>query len=308
MMQTESGPRQGGLDSVRGEEAKIISGKYRPRELRIELYDRVIALRQRGLSYSKIRDVIKQEYGIELNRGQISEWVRGVHSPYNGWRGWGVPSLKLLEPSEDLAYVIGVVCGDGYVGLEKRHKGYGHSKIRLIAKDKEFVEEFAIRIGRVLNRPPKLKVQRTTGYYCFEAESKTLYKLLKKPIDLERLRKYIEHCDKCSAAFLRGFFDSEGSVTKTGSISVSNSDYNLLRYVQSLLRRFEILTTGPHLLFQRGTIKHSKGKQYICRRDIYYVYVRRSCNIGFYKHIGFTIKRKQERLLNYLRRTGRLEY
>ena len=311
MMQTKSGPRQNGSDSVRKEEARIVSdgrmrGEYRPRELRIKLYDRVMALRQLGLSNNKIRHIIKQEYGIELSKCQISGWVRGLHSPYNKGR---IPSLELLEPSEDLAYVIGAVCGDGYAKLERRRKGYTLAIIHLGAKDKEFVEEFAIRIGRVLNRPPpKPKILRSTGrYYYTQVRSKTLYKLLKKPVDLERLRKYIEHCDKCSAAFLRGFFDAEGSITKTGSIYLINSDYRLLKYVQSLLGRFKIATTGPNLLHQRGSITHIKGKQNVRRRDVYHVYVKRSCNMGFYKYIGFTIRRKQERLVNYLRRTGRLE-
>jgi intein-encoded DNA endonuclease-like protein len=122
------------------------------------------------------------------------------------------------------------------------------------------------------------------------------------------LRKYIEHCDKCIAAFLRGFFDAEGSISENGSIHLVNSDYRLLKYVQSLLERFEIVTTGPHLLHQRGSIMPIKGKQYVRRRDVYYIYVKQSCNMRFYKYIGFTIKRKQERLVNYLRKTGRLEY
>jgi len=108
MTQTKSGLRQSGSDSVRREEAQIVDdgrrrGEYRPRELRIKLYDRVMALRQLRLSNNKIRHVIKQEYGIELSRCQISGWVRGLHSPYNKGR---IPSLELLEPSEDLAYVI----------------------------------------------------------------------------------------------------------------------------------------------------------------------------------------------------------
>jgi intein-encoded DNA endonuclease-like protein len=266
-----------------------------------------MALRQLGLSYNKIRDVIKQEYGIELPKPQISGWVRGLHSPYNKERR--IPSLELLEPSEDLAYVIGAVCGDGYVSITRRvRKGYRQAMIYLEVKDKEFVEEFAIRIGRVLNRPPpKLKVERSTGYYYIKVESKTFYELLKKPVDLEKLRKYIEHCDKCSAAFLRGFFDAEGSISENGSIHLVNSDYRLLKYVRSLLRRFKIVTT-MNLLHRRGSIMRIKGKQYIRRRDVYYIYVKRSCNMRFYKYIGFTVKRKQERLVNYLRRTGRLEY
>jgi hypothetical protein len=38
--------------------------------------------------------------------------------------------------------------------------------------------------------------------------------LLKKPIDIEKIRRYVEHCEKCMAMFLRGFFDLEGSVSE----------------------------------------------------------------------------------------------
>ena len=117
--------------------------EYRPRELRIKLRDRVIEHRQQGRSYNEIRAIIKQEYGIMLSKSHESYWTRGIHDPHNGRR---IPSLELLEPSEDLAYVISVLCGDGHV---KAKKGY-HYVIYLEGKDKEFVEEFAIRVGRVL--------------------------------------------------------------------------------------------------------------------------------------------------------------
>jgi len=66
--------------------------------------------------------MIKQEYGISLSKSHISGWVRGVHSPYNGRR---IPSPELLEPSEALAYIIGVVCGDGSAWKKRRlYKGY----------------------------------------------------------------------------------------------------------------------------------------------------------------------------------------
>lgn len=77
-------------------------------------------------------------------------------------------------------------------------KGYRQVVIYLEAKVREFVEEFVIRIGRVLNRPsPKVNV-RSTGYYYVEVKSRTLYELLKKLIDLDKIRKFVEHCEKCS--------------------------------------------------------------------------------------------------------------
>jgi hypothetical protein len=56
-----------------------------------------------------------------------------MYSPYNGRR---IPSLELLKPSEELAYVIGVVLGDGYPKMKRRViKGYNYVWIGLKARD-----------------------------------------------------------------------------------------------------------------------------------------------------------------------------
>jgi intein-encoded DNA endonuclease-like protein len=209
--------------------------------------------------------------------------------------------MELLEPSETLAYIIGAVLGDGYPKIKKRlRKGYRHTIIRFEAVDKEFVEEVARCIAVVLNRPPpKLKIRKGTRKYFIEVESKTLWELLKKPIDLERLRKYIEHCEKCMAAFLRGFADAEGSVDKNGYIIIYNTDLRLLTYVQELLRRFGIESTGPRVSSPAGSlikIDPITGKIYTTKKDCYCIRIRSYCNVDFYDHIGFTIQRKQERL------------
>jgi intein-encoded DNA endonuclease-like protein len=133
--------------------------------------------------------------------------------------------------------VIGVVLGDGYPKLKRRvRKVYNDVIIRLEAKDKEFVEEFARCLAKVLGRRQiRPRYVKSSGRYVVEAESKTLYVLLKKPVDLERLKKYIEHCERCMAALLRGFADSEGSVNKRGYIFILNTDLRLLTY---MLRSF----------------------------------------------------------------------
>jgi intein-encoded DNA endonuclease-like protein len=120
--------------------------KIPPRELRIKAFNDVHKLRKRGLSCSEIRKEIYRKYGIWVDRSTINRWLRGVSSPYNGRR---IPSLELLKPSEDLAYVIGVRLGDGYTYEEGDRYIIG-----LKAKDKEFVEDFGRRLGNVLGRRP----------------------------------------------------------------------------------------------------------------------------------------------------------
>jgi intein-encoded DNA endonuclease-like protein len=210
-----------------------------PRELRIKMYNDVLKLRKRGLSLSKIREEIHRKYGVWITRMTISNWLRGVSSPYNGRR---IPSLELLKPSEDLGYVIGVRLGDGYT----LKTNYDHI-IALKAKDKEFVKKFAICLAKVLGREPiKPRFAKNEKAYIAKVESKTLYELLKKPVDLKRIKPYVEHCPKCAAAFFRGFFDSEGRVRKEGYVYLHNTNYEVLVYAQKLLwKYFGIESTGP---------------------------------------------------------------
>jgi intein-encoded DNA endonuclease-like protein len=273
--------------------------KILPRELRIKIYNDVRKLRKRGLSCSEIREEIYRKYGVWIETSTISRWLRGVCTPYNGRR---IPSLELLKPSEDLAYIIGALLGDGYT-----YEDGDNYVIRLRAKDKEFVEDFGRRLANVLGREP-IRPRKDAGKYIAEAKSKTLYKLLRKPVDLKRIKKYVEHCPKCTAAFLRGLFDSEGYVSKNGYIYLYNTNYEVLVYAQRLLRRFGIESTGPWPAVQKGTTMHDPrtGKQYKTKKDCYYIYIRAESLPKFYRHIGFTIPRKQKRLEDYLRRTGKL--
>jgi len=296
-------PQHGGEEEVKKMENNTkMRKKIPPRELRIKAYKDVLKLGKRGLSLTKIREEIHRKHGVWISTETIRRWLRGVSSPYNGI---GIPSLELLEPSEDLGYVIGVRLGDGYTRKTSRNYVIG-----LKAKDKEFVEEFGRRLGAVLGGEPiRPRFRKDVGKYFAEATSKTLYELLRKPIDLKRIKKHVEHCKKCTAAFLRGLFDSEGHVSKRGYIILYNTNYEVLAYAQKLLkRRFGIETTGPWPHVQKGTTMHDPrtGKQYKTNEDCYYIYIKAESLPKFYRHIGFTIRRKQKRLEEYLRRTGKL--
>jgi intein-encoded DNA endonuclease-like protein len=257
--------------------------KYLPRELRIKIYNDVRKLGKRGLSRTKIREEIHRKHGVWVSMSTIRDWLRGACNPYNGRR---IPTLELLKPSEDLGYVIGVRLGDGYT-YEKGDRYV----IGLGAKDKEFVEEFGRRLGNILGRRP-IRPWKDTKTYTVKVASKTLYELLRKPVDLKRIKKYVEHCPKCTAAFLRGLFDSEGHVHKAGYIYLYNTNYEVLAYTQRLLRRFGIEATGPW--------PHKQKEGY------YYIYIRAESLLNFYLYVGFTIERKQKRLEEYLRRTGKI--
>ena len=276
---------------------------YLPRELRIKLYGDVVALRRGGLTYGGIVKEVRRRYGVRISKSHISYWIRGMHNPYNGRR---IPSIELLKPSEELAYVIGVILGDGYTYMRRRSiKGYNHAWIGLKARDREFVEESARCLAKVLNRRQiRPRYRDDVGKYVVEAKSKTLYELLRKPVDLDRLKPYIEHSERCVAAFLRGFADSEGSVDKRSYVRIYNTNVELLTYVKALLKRLNIESWGPKLQTRRGTVIRDPktGKQYMTKKDVYVICIRARSIMNFYRYVGFAIGRKQRRLEEYIKR------
>jgi len=290
-------------DYQRSGEAQLRMGrKYLPRALRIKLYHDVVVLRKCGLTYGRVIEEVYRRHGVRISKSHISYWIRGIHNPYKGRR---IPSIELLEPSEELAYVIGVVLGDGYVKKGSRViKGYNDVTIGLKARDREFVEEFARCLASVLGRGPiRPGYMKSSGRYVVEARSETLYELLRKPVDLDGLKPYVEHCERCVAAFLRGFADSEGCVDKHGYIYIINTNVELLTYVKALLKRLNIESTGAKLCIRQGTIMRDPktGKQYARNKDCYRIYIRTRSNTNFHKNIGFTIEKKQRRLEEYIK-------
>ncbi|MEM3952805.1 MAG: LAGLIDADG family homing endonuclease [Nitrososphaerota archaeon] len=271
-------------------------GRCLPRELRIKLYQKVLELRREALGYKRIKKKIKELYNVSLSLSTISYWCRNIHSPFNGIR---IPSIDFLEPSPELSQVIGVVAGDGWAV-----KKNGRHIVGAGAKDKDFIEEFSRCLGKVLRRDPPKPRQEKDSIFTVEVESKALYELLKKPIDINKIAPFVEHCEECMRRFARSFFDSEGFVNKNGQIYCYNTDIQLLQYVKKILNLLGIRTTEPKMCVKKGTtiLDRRNGKTYAARKNEYRIYIRMPDLPRFHKLIGFTIQKKQRRLEEYLKK------
>ena len=276
-----------------------------PDEERVAAYHAAIRLRAEGLSCRMIAE------RLSVNPDTVYDWVKGRSSPL-GPEPRVAPTPRSrpnthcysrrteLRPSPELAYVIGVVLGDG---CACRHGD--KYMIVLRAKDMEFVEEFARCLSNVIERPVKTRLDKRRGLYHARASCKELYKILKKPVDSERLRPYVEHYQECISAFLRGFFDTEGCVREDGHICVINTDLALLTYVKELLGRLGVETTGIQLHHATGTVfsaPDGNGETRTRRKDVYRLRISKKSNHIFLQRIGLTIHRKRRRLEEHVRR------
>ena len=251
---------------------------------RERLYNLVLDLRKEGLSYNKIIKKIQADHGVTLRKSHISGWVNGKHRPFGYVRAFDP------QPRPELSYVIGVLLGDGTTSSNRNHS----HMIKLRVIDREFAAEFSRCLGVLLCRdPPPVKWREGTRSWYTGVSSLLLQKSLRQ--ELKDLVPTISHCDDCKGAFLKGFYDSEGSVSKR-RLLLFNGELGKLELVRSLLGTLHIKTTGPHLRKEKGGMVSIKGHSYHVNKNQYYVYMRTTSLLAFRDKVGFIITRKKERL------------
>jgi len=133
--------------------------------------------------------------------------------------------------------------------------------------------------------------------WCVTYNSKAFYLWYKKTEKqgLEGFKQYIEHDTETVKHYLRGLYDGEGGNYRNNLIYLSNTNIELLKYVQHLLKKyFSIVTTGPYLQRKAGSTKVINGIETRYTNDYYRIQINRKLHIQkFLKEIGFTIIRKQ---------------
>jgi intein-encoded DNA endonuclease-like protein len=256
----------------------------RPYEVRVHLWKVVMEMKARGLKCGAIAKELERTEGVHLDTGQICDWVHKGHSPMG--------RVKQFSPdsSPELAYVIGVRLGDASLGISKYN-----FNIKLRVTDFDFAREFSRCLCTVLRRKVyEPRWMNRFSHWYVSAGSMLLFKYLSGPIEL--FRDVIEHDDACASAFLRGFFDSEGSASGR-SLTVYNANLKALEYVKFLLvSRFSIECSGPHLGRRGGGTKLIRGRLCRVNKDSYYLSVRRKSIHDFSDRIGFSIARKNSAL------------
>ena len=136
---------------------------------------------------------------------------------------YGLQSTK--NPTE-LAYVIGVLLGDGCVYRMKCTNNYTHKngvswRIELQVTDREFAERFAYSCGMILKRPERRRV-KVLGPMKRKRPGKQVYRVCVASLSFGEWWKHLSNSEKLKFAianpanFLRGLYDSEGNLSYNG--------------------------------------------------------------------------------------------
>lgn len=166
-----------------------------------------------------------------------------------------------LDFSENLAYILGVLKGDGWVNKNK-----WNYRICLRVTEPNFVESFAESLKQIGLNPEinlrKLPNPNHRDQYCLEANSKEFYNWY-KGLTLNDIRALIDRNTEYAIAFLRGFYESEGNISKASKnsyrLAIYNSDKELIEFVKQLISNLKI----PTSLY--STKRDGKKREYTIR-------------------------------------------
>lgn len=137
-----------------------------------------------------------------------------------------------LEMSESLAYILGVVKGDGNVSLN----GGTSYLVRLEVTSYAFCKSFRDALAEIGFSQYEIKedVSRSgRKLYRVQAFSKPFGEWYKS-LSLDDIWSLIKVDKKLMMAFLRGFYESEGS-SRPGEVVIYNTDKNLIDLVGKIL-------------------------------------------------------------------------
>jgi hypothetical protein len=189
------------------------------------------------------------------------------------------PTKLFTKISPEKAYIIGVLCGDGYIS---------EKTIRFeIRKDEEFIKEFVRCLKEVYGLDYHYKYYARKNSFVMYASTEIVCSDLLRYCKFKTFEWFIpkeifdSKNEEIISKFLRGMFDSEGSSSKY-CVSMSSANEWGIKQISKLLESLSI-----------------KNRVYKTNRGYYVLYITKRERLKRFKEkVGFTIKRKMEPLNN----------
>ena len=192
----------------------------------------------------------------------------------------------------DKSYVLGVLCGDGSVWTHECGSRY----LGLCVTDRDFAEAFSRAVNATFGAETKVaervkKQCRAGKVYVVQHGSRLVVEDLERyftagcKTETWRVPGAVRGADEATrAAFLRGFFDSEGGLSGTGQVMAWSTNPYGVADVIALLDSVGV------------PARSSLCKKLPPRKDCYAIIVASASNRRFLDLVGFSIQRKQAAL------------
>ncbi|GAV11297.1 putative helicase, ATP-dependent [Paenibacillus sp. NAIST15-1] len=290
--------RFGELESTN---AGVYSGKLPTRvilteegyELESSLNHPVLVMTDSGeVAWKRTEDILIGDY-IVINRNN-DKWGKKITlnvdmdsflDSFGKSSRWKIEKSMCSTPTiltEQLALILGYLVGDGCLTMDNR--------IIFTSKDEDIISNYINFFSEELNIEVKKKTD--IDYYVNGKYVREYFKQL----GLEQVDAYRKEIPKVIlespkdfvSSFIRGLFDTDGGLSNT-YIEYCTASKKLSKQVQSVLLNFGIVST-------RSRKFNKEYKTYSYRITI----TGKDMDL-FYKYIGFSCKRKQDKLVDLCR-------
>ena len=222
-----------------------------------------------GLSYSKLRsEMIKNNIprrnSIELSLNK--------------------PNLK---PTKNLCYILGILCGDGYL-----YKNGSNYCIALETVELNFIKSFKKaleKIGLIVGGPySRKRSQKNKIIHKIETRSKLFFEWYQNT-DIIKIKKFVNKT-KGELDFIKGVYESEGSYFLTKEkkkiLTLASTNKELMLYIRELSYKFGFSPTFPKSQYLKS--KKPYYKLYFNKQDEIKKFIelinpgikKRPCNIN----------------------------
>ncbi len=196
---------------------------------------------------------------------------------------------------KDFARFLGYLTGDGHISYAGRNFG-------LTSGDRESIDDFEYLCKKLFNLSCKIKWDGSSKngrwrILCYSIQALDfLTKYIGLPHGVAAKKKTIPECILKSpkniiSEFLKSYYDCDGCVSKSGDIILSTSSDKMSEQIQIVLGNYGIQSSRKKSKDQCWQIKFSKR------------YVK-----TFNDEIGFGLKRKTQRIENYLKNVKKYKY
>lgn len=154
----------------------------------------------------------------------------------------GVCIKPILEPNENLAYILGVMNGDGYAQVRRApNTRKNRYQVRLRNKSFEFTASFKYALEKIGLHPiifVSSRCYKDRRYFELDASSK-LFVEWYKSLSITDLEKLMSK-DELAISFIRGFYESDGCFfyktgTRRGCLEIYKTSKPLIDFINLLL-------------------------------------------------------------------------
>ncbi len=266
------------------------------------------------LKYKELQDIKDEYVGIKIgfnyfgnnNVVDVSNIEDKLSKYINGFR---LPK-KL---SADLSYLLGLMCGDGYIENENVKRRFW--LVGFCSEDTQLIQEYKRILKKEFNIPEdRLRESKHSNTYRVEVSSIVLWHYLKNAG-----MSSTTSSDKCIPlvvkqasrenviAFTSGIYDTDGccytatsSNNKSCTVSYVSTSKQLCKELQAVLLNVGIISSFSVKHKKCRTFFSNTNKFHSCK-ECYRVRITGTDNLKcFYSQINFRLERKSDKLHNYL--------